>query len=65
MSEQWKNFQIQTKVSAKVENEIERKEEFQTDDLGCGSWRNKAEIELDVDLVREQADNWIGCYLKL
>ena len=36
----------------------------EVDEWGCACWRNNAEIDFEIDPVREEDDDWIGPDLK-
>ena len=42
------------------ERKRERGTRFSDEEWGCACWRNNAEIEIDLDLVWEKDDAWIG-----
>ena len=49
------------------ESGISEKEEVklsEVDDKGYPCWRNKAKIELDVEPVRGENNDWIGFWIK-
>ena len=65
MSEQCMQFHYQN-VSVTLGYQKEKKEVFQKEgEWGCACWRFSAGIELDVDLVFEEDDVFIGLDLKL